>query len=727
MADITRRLAEEFGTMELTEEKLKKNDQQRGRVVRILERKHSRKGAGILKPFQNNSFGFALLSPQDSRLPRIMISLNECPKEFISRPQDFQNILFIAEITNWKATCALASGKLVKKLGESGEIEPETEGFLMQYNIDDGPFPEAALSCLPPDMPWIIPEDEYNKRRDLRSECIFTIDPSTARDLDDALSVKRNEDGNFEVGVHIADVSYFIEEGSSLDNVASRRATSVYLVQKVVPMLPRLLCERLCSLNPGDNKLTYSVMWTITPDGRIISEWFGRTVIRSCVKLSYDHAQQLIEATDLKELDVSQFPVVEGPHQLEDIYQSVHQLYEFSVILRKKRFTSGAISLNQPKLVFTLDAETGQPNGFGSYVARDSNRLVEEFMLLANMAVAHRLVRSLPEHAILRRHPAPHPKMIEDLLAICKRCGIAIDAETSHILHNSLERLKELGSPQTEAVYYAVVSLCSKPMQLAKYFCAGALKDQELYRHYALNVPLYTHFTSPIRRYPDVMVHRMLTAALEEDGMVLKSVTELQKLAEECNDRKAAAKKVQELSNELFFSVYIRQSGELHEQAVIIGVQDSAIDVMLLHSGLVKRIYCNALPLTDWKADKEQKDMMTVYWKEECIMNEIEATNGSEVVNSAARNLCREAKGSDSPRTHETKATKSKRLSRGGRVSAPAEDEKLNTQPAKSDGQESLGQKQVFHIFDRIDVILKSEEDKGSHKIKVYIPRPNKD
>ena len=688
-----------------------------------------------MKPYQNNSFGFALLSPQDSRLPRIMISLSECPKTFISRPQDFQNILFIAEITSWKATCALASGKLVKQLGESGEIEPETEGFLMEYNIDDGPFPEAALSCLPIDLPWTIPEDEYNRRRDLRSECIFTIDPSTARDLDDALSVKLKEDGNFEVGVHIADVSYFIEEGSALDNVASRRATSVYLVQKVVPMLPRLLCERLCSLNPGDDKLTYSVMWTITPDGSIVDEWFGRTVIRSCVKLSYDHAQQLIAATDSKELDVSQFPEVEGPHQFEDIYRSVRQLYEFSVILRKKRFDSGAISLNQPKLVFTLDAETGQPSGFGSYVARDSNRLVEEFMLLANMAVAHRLVRSLPEHAILRRHPAPHQTMIEDLLALCKRCGIAIDAGTSQDLHSSLERLKELDNSQTEAVYYAVVSLCSKPMQLAKYFCAGALKDQELYRHYALNVPLYTHFTSPIRRYPDIMVHRMLTAALQKDGMIPKSAPELQRLAEECNDRKAAAKRVQELSSELFFCVYIRQLGELREQAVIIGLQDSAIDVMLLHSGLVKRIYCNALPLKKWKVDKEQKDMMTVYWEEESIMNEIEAVDGSEVVNRAVGNPCREGKGSDSQGTHETKGPKPKRVSGGGRVSTPAvgaksdnnQDEKLNVTPTKGDDQEPMGQKQVFYIFDRIDVILKSEGDKGSQKIKVYIPRPDKD
>ena len=730
--------------MQITEERLKHDGQQLGRVVRILEKKHCRKAAGILKQYCHNAYGFALFSPQDSRMPRIMISLSECPEEFVSRPQDFQNILYIAEITNWKATCAMASGKLVKQLGESGEIEPETEGYLMEYNIDDGPFPEEALACLPHDLPWTVPQEEYAKRKDLRRECVFTIDPSTARDLDDALSVKLKEDGNFEVGVHIADVSYFIDEGNALDSVASRRATSVYLVQRVVPMLPRLLCEQLCSLNPGDDKLTYSVMWTITPDGKILDEWFGRTVIRSCTKLSYEHAQQLITTEDPDTLDLTQFPGINGTHGIADVHECVRHLYQLSVLLRRKRFDSGALSLNQPKMTFNLDKETGQPTGFGSYVARDSNRLVEEFMLLANMAVAHRLVRTLPEHAILRRHPAPHPKMIEDLLALCKRCGVGIDAGTSQTLHNSLEKLKDFNSSEKEALYYAVISLCSKPMQLAKYFCAGALDDQTLYHHYALNVPLYTHFTSPIRRYPDIMVHRMLTVALGDEVNVAKSVQQLQSLAEECNDKKASAKKVQELSNELFFSIYIRHLGELHEEAVIVGVLDSAIDVLLLHSGLVKRIYCNSLPLHQWKADKEQKDRMTLYWKdeEELGMTENETLNGKEATNgtdaSGALNGNKTPGGTAYQESHATEATISKRTPKSSGASNAKKsskrdsnpDRKSNGQPNKIDdteGEEPRGQQQIVHIFDKIDVILKSEEDKGLYKIKVYIPKPEKE
>ena len=733
--------------MQITEERLKNVDQTRGRVVRILEKKHCRKAAGILKQYRQNAYGFALLSPQDSRLPRIMIPLSECPEDFISRPQDFQNVLFIGEIVNWKPTCAMASGKLIKQLGDCGDIEPETEGFLAEYNVDDGPFPEEALACLPTDLPWKIPAEELATRRDLRDECIFTIDPSTARDLDDALSIKQREDGNFEVGVHIADVSYFIEEGNALDVVASRRATSVYLVQRVVPMLPRLLCEQLCSLNPGADKLTYSVIWSIRPDGKIIDEWFGRTVIRSSTKLSYEHAQQMIETADVNILDWLHFPEIDG-HHVGEIHTSVRRLYELSLLLRKKRFDSGALNLNQPKMTFTLDKETGQPNGFGSYVARDSNRLVEEFMLLANMAVAHRLVRSLPEHAMLRRHPAPHPKMLEDLLTLCKRCEVSIDAATSHSLHSSLERLKQLDSAEKEALYFAVVSLCSKPMQLAKYFCAGAIDDEKSYHHYALNVPLYTHFTSPIRRYPDVIVHRMLTVALEDDGKVSKDVQQLQKLAEECNDKKASAKKVQELSSELFFTNYIRQLGELHEQAVIIGMLDSAVDVLLLHTGLVKRIYCNALPLHSWKADKEEKDSMTLYWKDEDeeIGNENEALDNYEAGGRSEASKRGEETKTDKAKSGKEASQVKKSVGKNCKDTEPSKEngtpnqsealkevkagavckEKGNGVGAVSNGERPAGSIQVLRIFDRLDVILRSEEDKGSHKIKVYIPKPEK-
>lgn len=718
-------------------------NQQRGRVVRILEKKHCRKAAGSLKQYRNNAYGFALMSPQDNRLPRIMIPLSDCPEEFAARPQDFENVLFTAEISNWKPTCAMASGKLIKQLGDLGEIEPETEGFLAEYSVDDGPFPDDALACLPTDLPWKIPDEEYTKRRDLRRECIFTIDPATARDLDDALSIKQTDDGNFEVGVHIADVSYFIEEGNALDTVASRRATSVYLVQKVVPMLPRQLCEHLCSLNPGDDKLTYSVIWKIAPDGRIFEEWFGRTVIRSCTKLSYDHAQQMIESDDVELLDWAQFPEVDGTHKISDIYACVNSLYKLSLLLRKKRFDSGALNLNQPKLSFTLDKESGQPNGFGSYLARDSNRLVEEFMLLANMAVAHRLMRTLPEHALLRRHPTPHPKMMEDLISLCNRCGVGIATATSQDLHQSLERLKTFGNAEKEAVYFGVVSLCSKPMQLAKYFCAGAIEDQQLYHHYALNVPLYTHFTSPIRRYPDVIVHRMLTVALEDGMEVKKNVQELQKLAEHCNDKKASAKKVQELSTELFFNCYIRQLGELREQAVIIGLLDSAFDVLLLHSGLVKRIYCNSLPLHKWKASKEQKDTMTLYWKDEseADMNQATSKNGSSNGNEAGveskapsngndsmQNIGRkegkaDVNGSENKRKNTPKKSKNGKEAKTNCKSTGNENSSDDVIVGK-DEDEPNGLKQVLEIFDRIEVILKSEEDKGPHRIKVYLPRP---
>nr|KAG5695349.1 hypothetical protein BaRGS_006573 [Batillaria attramentaria] len=253
---------------------------------------------------------------------------------FQERPGDFASVLFIARILDWNDTMKMPKGTLARSLGEAGEIDPQTEALLIENDVDDSEFSEQVLQCLPQELPWSIPASEFEYRRDFRKECVFTIDPSTARDLDDALSCRSLGD----------DVSYFVTEGTKLDDVAQSRATSVYLVQK------------------------------------ILDEWFGRSVIRSCVKLSYDHAQM-------------------------------------AKAMRQARFDSGALRLDQLKIQFTLDKESGLPNGYFVYQQRDSNKLVEEFMLLANMAVAHKIKTSFQSKALLRRHPPPQSRMIDELEA----------------------------------------------------------------------------------------------------------------------------------------------------------------------------------------------------------------------------------------------------------------------------------------------------------------------
>uniref|UniRef100_A0A8C2I522 DIS3-like exonuclease 2 n=1 Tax=Cyprinus carpio TaxID=7962 RepID=A0A8C2I522_CYPCA len=546
-------------------------------VVIIFEQKHSRAASGFLKFLPNKNF--AMFSPVDHRIPRVNVPLVDCPADFVSRPGDYENVLFICRITHWPADNNFAEGRLAKTLGQAGEIEPETEGIMTEYDVDFSEFSEEVLNCLPQDLPWSIPAHELSRRRDLRKECVFTIDPATARDLDDALSCKQLSDGNFEVGVHIADVSYFVEEGSVLDQIAGKRATSVYLVQKVIPMLPRLLCEELCSLNPLTDRLTFSVIWKLSPEGKILSEWFGRTVICSCIKMSYDHAQSMIEAPD-KHFSAEELPPCSTNHRIHEIKEAILNLHNIAKQLRAQRFESGALQLNQLKLSFSLDKESSMPQGCYVYQYQDSNKLVEEFMLLANMAAAHQIYRTYPELAILRRHPPPQSKMVDDLQEFCDQMGLDIDLNSSRGLHRSLN--ENLGNDEYAAARREVLThMCSRAMQMASYFCTGALKDENSFHHYALNVPLYTHFTSPIRRYVDVIVHRLLA--------------EVHKLASHCNDRKTASKRVQELSSELFFAVFVKECGPLDSEAMVMGVLDQSFDVLVLRYGVQKRIYCNSL------------------------------------------------------------------------------------------------------------------------------------
>ncbi|PIK48355.1 putative DIS3-like exonuclease 2 isoform X2, partial [Apostichopus japonicus] len=328
-----------------------------GKVVYILEKKHTRLCRGHLKLQHSPKARDAIFSPIDSALPRLFIPLKQCPSDFMINPGKYASTLFLARILTWSEQSAFARGCLERLLGEAGAIEAETKGFLMEHGIDDSDFNKQVLQCLPDVRNWSIDEAERQRRRDLTSECIFTIDPSTARDLDDALSCKPLPDGTYEVGVHIADVSFFIEENTPLDREASLRATSVYLVQRVIPMLPRPLCEHLCSLNPNEDKLT-----------SLMNGAARRS--RSCVKLSYDHAQAAIENQPTQTITT---PEIGGGFTADQIFECIRNLNKIAVNTRRARFEGGALRLDQVKLQFNLNPSTGLPEGYSVYHLKDSN------------------------------------------------------------------------------------------------------------------------------------------------------------------------------------------------------------------------------------------------------------------------------------------------------------------------------------------------------------------
>ena len=398
-----------------------------------------------------------------------------------------------------------------------------TIGILLENEIKTDDFTQAVNNCLPA-LPFVISPQEIASRKDFRNECIFTIDPLTARDLDDAVSIEILDDTRYKVGVHIADVSYFVPELTPLDKEAQERATSVYLVQQVVPMLPRPLCENLCSLNPGTDRLAFSVEWIMTQKGDILEEWFGKSVINSAVKLAYEHAQDMLESPQ-RTWKPEELPEIRPPWTSGSISEKVNLLQSIAVNLRQKREASGALRLDQPKLSFRLDKESGFPQGFKMYEHRHSNRLIEEFMLLANTSVAKKLHQHFPKLAVLRNHRPPKRNMMDQLVKMLEKYNIRVDPSSSNRLQQSLSHYKphttvrndkSEASKREHSRYQVLMNLCSKPMQNAKYFCSGWYKregeeDDELFdyhHHYALNVPLYTHFTSPIRRYPDILVHR---------------------------------------------------------------------------------------------------------------------------------------------------------------------------------------------------------------------------
>ncbi|KAE9595923.1 hypothetical protein Lal_00031034 [Lupinus albus] len=514
-----------------------------GKIVSIIERSSRREGiighlymkhCTIFRDISkedakknNNNVSereYIQLIPTDAKFPNMVVLVKKLPKcikkRVTSGDVTVEMDLVAAQIDDWAEESFLPEALILHVFGRGSEVQPQLDAILFQNAICSSEFAPEALSCLPC-VPWEVPLKEIQSRIDLRNLCIFTIDPSTATDLDDALSVEKLSNGNYRVGIHIADVSYYVLPETALDSEAQLRSTSVYMLQRKLPMLPPLLSENLGSLNPGVDRLAVSMLLDINHAGDVVDRWIGRTVIQSCCKLSYQHAQDIIDMAIGSNILADDYPKVYGCFELLDIITYVKSLHEISKVLKWKRFINGALWLDNPKIGFLFD-EYGIPYDSMFSERKESNFLVEEFMLLANMTVAEIIFRAYPDGALLRRQPEPNMRKLRDFAAFCQKHGLKLDISSSGQIHCSLEQIREKlkGDP---VLYDIVISYATRPMQLASYFCSGDLKDNEHEcGHYALAVPFYTHFTSPLRRYPDVVVHRTLLAVIEAEELYFK-------------------------------------------------------------------------------------------------------------------------------------------------------------------------------------------------------------
>lgn len=573
---------------------------------------------------------YILLTPTDPKFPKMMVpvrSLPDCIKKRLEDGDETVEMELVAsQIVDWGEECSVPQALVIQIFGRGAEIEPQIAAILFENAIQTCDFSPETLSCLPL-VPWEVPREEFQRRRDMRNFCIFTIDPATATDLDDALSVESLSNGLFRVGVHIADVSYFVLPDTHLDTEAQIRSTSVYLLRRKISMLPSLLSENIGSLNPGVDRLAFSIFWDINLAGEVLDRWIGRTIIRSCCKLSYENAQDIIDG-----LLENGGPQLHGNFEWSDVIRSVKSLHEISKTLKENRFNNGALSLENPKLVFLFD-EDGIPCNSVLSGRKDSNFLVEEFMLLANRTAAEVITRAYPASALLRRHPEPNLRKLRELEAFCNKHGLELDTSSSAQIHHSLERIKK--ELKNDSVLFDIlVSYATRPMQLAAYFCTGDTKESEnKWSHYALAVPLYTHFTSPLRRYPDIVVHRILAATLEAEEMYLKKKrmnweemircftgvrfdkdsvesTEAQEslssaslkhkvpgtnvladVAAYCNERKLASRHVKEAVDKLYLWVLLRRKEILFSEAKVLGLGPRFMSIYIHKLAIERRIY----------------------------------------------------------------------------------------------------------------------------------------
>jgi ribonuclease R len=471
-----------------------KRRQREGEVIEIVKRKRET-FVGTLEVARNFAF---LITERKQMSHDIFI-----PLEKLNGGENGQKA--VVKIVEWPSNAKNPIGEVIDILGTAGDNQTEMHAILAEFNLPYR-YPED-VNAEAEKIDAVISQDEISKRRDFRQVTTFTIDPVDAKDFDDALSIRELKNGVIEVGVHIADVTHYVQDKTLLEKEAYERATSVYLVDRVVPMLPERLSNFICSLRPNEEKLCFSVVFNLDNDGNILDSWIGRTVIKSDRRFTYEEAQTIIEKG-------------EGDYASEMLL-----LHRLSQSLRKERFKNGAIGFERVEVKFEID-DTGKPLSVFFKESKDSNKLIEEFMLLANKRVAEFIgqrevnesKRNKAKTFVYRIHDEPNPDKYEAFSKFVKKLGYEISPVKGVRIGNSLNQLldKVQGLPEQNIVETLAVRTMAK-----------AVYSTHNIGHYGLGFSHYTHFTSPIRRYPDMMVHRLLQRYMDGGSSVSEEDYEL--------------------------------------------------------------------------------------------------------------------------------------------------------------------------------------------------------
>lgn len=535
----------------------RKGKKPEGEVVEILERAKT-EFVGVIDIQKN----FAFVTTANAKMYTDIF----IPKDKIGEAQ--QGDVVLVRIDDWPKKADSPFGSVIKVLGKPGEHDTEIHAILAEYGLPYE-FP-AEVENYAQKLDTSIQDAEIKKRRDMRSVLTFTIDPKDAKDFDDALSFQVLENGHYEIGIHIADVSHYVQEGTILDDEAERRGTSVYLVDRVVPMLPEVLSNFACSLRPNEEKYTFSAVFELDAKAQVVNQWFGRTVIYSDQRFAYEEAQSIIETKSA--IIPAEVSLTGASYTVDEpVMNAVLKLDELAKIMRTKRLANGAISFDKVEVKFHLN-EQDEPTGVYFKISKDANHLIEEFMLLANKKVAE-FIGKQKKTFVYRIHDEPNEDKLFNLQGIISKFGYSLNFKSKTDISKSLNTLLQnvVGKKEQNLVD----TLAIRSMSKAKY-------STENIGHYGLAFDYYAHFTSPIRRYPDVMVHRLLQFYL--DGGKSADQDLYEEKCEHASNMEALATNAERDSIKYMQVKYMKDHAEQEFLGVISGVTEWGIYVEIVEN-----------------------------------------------------------------------------------------------------------------------------------------------